>query len=79
VKKITSIRVGGQKKEHGGACDGLKFLPMTGRERRRRETKMNNFMKMVSEKLGPNAVKDLLLHQDGELLVVFYFALRGEE
>jgi hypothetical protein len=34
---------------------------------------------MVSEKLGPNAVKELVLHQDGELPVVFYLALRREE
>ena len=40
---------------------------------------MDKFMKIVSDKLGPNAVKELVLHQDGELLVIFYLALREEE
>jgi hypothetical protein len=41
--------------------------------------KMNKFMKCLSEKLGSNAVKELVLHSDGEMRVIFYPALRGEE
>ncbi|XP_046457675.1 uncharacterized protein LOC124204626 [Daphnia pulex] len=41
--------------------------------------KMDKFMKCLSEKLGSNAVKELVLHSDGEMRVIFYPALRGEE
>jgi hypothetical protein len=41
--------------------------------------KMDKFMKCLSEKLGPNTVKELVLHSDGEMRVIFYPALRGEE
>jgi len=41
--------------------------------------KMNKFMKIVSEKLGSNAVKELVLHNDGERPVIFYPVMRGEE
>jgi hypothetical protein len=41
--------------------------------------KMDKFMKCLSEKLGSNAVKELVLHNDGERPVIFYPALRGEQ
>ncbi len=41
--------------------------------------KMDKFMKCLSEKLGSNAVKELVLHSDGEMRIIFYPALRGEE
>jgi hypothetical protein len=41
--------------------------------------KMDKFMKCLSEKLGSNAVKELVLHSDDEMRVIFYPALRGEE
>jgi hypothetical protein len=41
--------------------------------------KMDKFMKCVSEKLGSNAVKELVLHNDGERPVIFNPALRGEQ
>jgi hypothetical protein len=41
--------------------------------------KMDKFMKIVSDKLGPNVVKELVLHKDGEKPVIFYPVLRGEE
>jgi hypothetical protein len=41
--------------------------------------KMDKFMKRFSEKLGPNAVKELVLHKDDKRPVIFYPALRGEE
>jgi hypothetical protein len=36
-------------------------------------------MKCVSEKLGSNAVKELLLHKDDETPVICYPALRREK
>jgi hypothetical protein len=42
-------------------------------------SKMDKFMKCLSEKLGSNAVKELALHNDGERPVIFYPALRGDE
>jgi hypothetical protein len=41
--------------------------------------KMDKFMKCLSEKLGSNAVKELVLHNDGERPVIFYPVMRGEE
>jgi hypothetical protein len=41
--------------------------------------KMDLFMKRFSEKLGPNAVKELVLHDNGKRPVIFDRALRGEE
>jgi hypothetical protein len=41
--------------------------------------KMDKFMKCLSEKLGSNAVKELVLHNDGGRPVIFYPALRGEQ
>jgi hypothetical protein len=41
--------------------------------------KMSKFMKCVSEKLGSNAVKELLLHKDDETPVICYPALRREK
>jgi hypothetical protein len=44
--------------------------------------KMDKFMKRFSEKLGPNAVKELVLHDNGKSPkrpVIFDRALRGEE
>ena len=41
--------------------------------------KMDEFMKCISEKFGPNAVKDLVLHNDGEMQVIFYPAFRREK
>jgi hypothetical protein len=41
--------------------------------------KMDKFMKIVSEKLGSNFVKELVMHKDGEKPVIFYPVLRGEE
>jgi hypothetical protein len=40
---------------------------------------MDLFLKRFSEKLGPNAVKELVLHDNGKRPVIFYPALRGEE
>jgi hypothetical protein len=40
---------------------------------------MDKFMKLVLEKLGPNAVKELVLHSDGEMEVILNIARRGEE
>jgi hypothetical protein len=40
---------------------------------------MDKFMQLVLEKLGSNAVKELVLHSDGEMQVILYPALRGEE
>ncbi|XP_046643205.1 uncharacterized protein LOC124328476 [Daphnia pulicaria] len=85
VPKITSKRVGGQQGVHEKSLWAEIFThewesnDEYGKKKTEDFAKMNKFMKMVSEKLGPNAVKELLLHQDGELLVVFYLALRGEE
>ncbi|EFX87117.1 hypothetical protein DAPPUDRAFT_97395 [Daphnia pulex] len=42
-------------------------------------SKMDKFMKCLSEKLGSNAVKELAVHNDGERPVIFYPALRGDE
>ena len=41
--------------------------------------KMDKFMKIVSEKLGSNFVKELVMHKDGEKPVIFNIAERGEE
>jgi hypothetical protein len=41
--------------------------------------KMDKFMKIVSDKLGSNFVKELVLHNDGEKPVIFHPVLRGEE
>jgi hypothetical protein len=84
VKNITSNRVGGQQGVHERSMWGeitleWKSTDEYGKKKTEDFEKTNKFMKMVSEKLGPNAVKELLLHKDGELLVVFYLALRGEE
>jgi hypothetical protein len=40
---------------------------------------MDKFMKCLSEILGSNAVKELVLHNDGERPVIFYPVMRGEE
>jgi hypothetical protein len=40
---------------------------------------IDKFIKRFSEKLGPNAVKELVLHKDDKRPVIFYPALRGEE
>jgi hypothetical protein len=85
VQNITSKRVGGQQEEHERSMWAELFThdwesdDDYGKTKMEDFAKMNKFMKMVSEKLGPNAVKELVLHQDGKLLVVFYLALRGEE
>jgi hypothetical protein len=41
--------------------------------------KMDKFMKCLSEKLGSNAVKELVLHNDGERPVIFYPVMREKE
>jgi hypothetical protein len=41
--------------------------------------KLDKFMKRFSEKLDPNAVKELVLHSDDKRPVIFDCALRGEE
>jgi hypothetical protein len=41
--------------------------------------RMDKFMKIVLEKLGSNAVKELVLHNDGARPVIFYPAIRREE
>jgi hypothetical protein len=41
--------------------------------------RMDKFMKIVLEKLGSNAVKELVLHSDGARPVIFYPAIRREE
>ncbi|EFX78234.1 hypothetical protein DAPPUDRAFT_246627 [Daphnia pulex] len=85
VQNITSKRVGSQQEGHERSMWAELFThdwesdDDYGKIKMEDFAKMNKFMKMVSEKLGPNAVKELVLHQDGELLVVFYLALRGEE
>jgi hypothetical protein len=85
VQNITSKRVDGQQEEHERSMWAELFThdwpgnDVYGKTKMEDFAKMNKFMKIVSEKLGPNAVKELVLHQDGELLVVFYLALRGEE
>ncbi|EFX78233.1 hypothetical protein DAPPUDRAFT_320734 [Daphnia pulex] len=85
VQKITSKRVGGQQGVQERSMWAEVFThdwesnDVYGKTNMEDFAKMNKFMKMVSEKLGPIAVKELVLHQDGELLVVFYLALRGEE
>jgi rRNA maturation protein Rpf1 len=85
VPKITSKRVGGQQGVHERSMWGEIFThewesnDEYGKKKTEDFAKMNKFMTIMSEKLGSNAVKELLLHQDGELLVVFYLALRGEE
>jgi hypothetical protein len=40
---------------------------------------MDEFMKCISEKFGSNAVKELVLHNDGEMQVIFYPAFRREK
>jgi hypothetical protein len=40
---------------------------------------MDKFMKRFSEKLGTNAVKELVLHKDDKRPVIFDRALNGEE
>jgi hypothetical protein len=40
---------------------------------------MDKFMKCLSEKLGSNAVKELVLHNDGERPVIFYPVMREKE
>jgi hypothetical protein len=85
VQKITSKRVDGRQEEHEKSMWAEIFTHQWksndyyGITKTEDLAKMNKFMTIVSEKLGPNAVKELLLHQDGELLVVFYPALRDEE
>ncbi len=85
VENITSKRVGGQQEEYERSMWAELFNhdwtgnDDYGKTKTKDFAKMNKFMKMVSEKLGPNAVKELVLHQDGELLVIFYLALRGED
>jgi hypothetical protein len=84
VKNITSKRVGGQQGVHERSMWGeitleWKSTDEYGKKKTEDFEKTNKFMKMVSEKLGPNAVKELVLHQDGELPVVFYLALIREE
>jgi N-glycosylase/DNA lyase len=77
--------VGGQQGVHERSMWGEIFThewesnDEYGKKKTEDFAKMNKFMTIMSEKLGSNAVKELLLHQDGELLVVFYLALRGEE
>nr|CAH0106737.1 unnamed protein product [Daphnia galeata] len=41
--------------------------------------KMDEFMKCISEKFGSDAVKELALHNDGEMQVIFYPAFRREK
>jgi hypothetical protein len=85
VQNITSKRVGSQQEGHERSMWAELFThdwesdDDYGKTKIEDFEKMNKFMKMVSEKLVPNAVKELVLHQDGKLLVVFYLALRGEE
>ncbi|XP_057377850.1 uncharacterized protein LOC130699654 [Daphnia carinata] len=42
-------------------------------------TKMNTFLKCISEKLDTNAVKELVLHKIDDNPVIYYPAVRGEE
>ncbi|XP_045028698.1 uncharacterized protein LOC123471438 [Daphnia magna] len=78
VENITTLQVSVYTEKTLSIWAVILFRPSYGTTTNNVAT-MNMFLKCVSQRLGTNAVKELVLHKIDDKPVIYYPAVRGEE
>ncbi|KZS11489.1 Uncharacterized protein APZ42_024251 [Daphnia magna] len=78
VENITTLQVSVGTEKTLSIWAEIPIQPLQGAKSDNVAT-MNMFLKCVSERLGTNAVKELVLHKIDDKLVIYFPAVRGEE